>query len=488
MYDKTITMSYDVVIIGSGLGGLVAGAKLAKEGRKVLIIEQHTSIGGYATCFTQNNFTIDVGFHSVDGLYLDDPKIKVFEDLDVYFNLEFVTLPLELYRYVNNRIDISIPNTKEGAIEVLTEHFPKEKHGIIEFFRTIENIFSSEWKNKTAGEMLDSMIKDNDLKLALVGIIQYYGDDPYYLSALSFSAALARNFKGGNHYIKGGSVKLTDYLANYIREHEGKILLGQEVTKILIDPEKEIVEGVEYRSTNDINEEQTTASAKSVIVNAPLPVAAKLLSSESKNAVQLQEMMKHLKIGHSALNIYFGFDTTLDNLNHKSYLTVVNHKSVYSLKDIFENNNMRYSQKNFIFVDYGQTDTGMAPFGKSTGVISTVDYLHNWDNLSDEEYSAKKKEIEKIFIEKLDLLIPGVWDHIEYISVATPKTLERYTKNPKGSVIGFTRNPLQVRMYPLTSPIKNLHFTSAWSVPGGGFTSIIDASWRVAVSVLKRRR
>ncbi len=481
-------MSYDVVIVGSGIGGLTAGAKLAKGGRKVLIVEQHTSIGGFATCFTQNNFTIDIGFHSMDGLYLEDPKIKVFEDLDVYFNLELVPLPKEFYRYVNNRIDISIPNTAESAIEVLTEHFPNEKFGINKFFRTLEDIFSSEWKTKTAGEMLDSMFKNNDLKLALAGTIQYYGDDPYSLSALSFCAALARNYKGGYHYIKGGSVQLTDYLASYIKEHEGTILLGKEVTKILINPEKEAVEGILYRSTTDAEEEPTKVLANNIVVNAPLPVAAELLSTESKNAVKLKEMMKHLKIGHSALNIYFGFDTTLDNLGHKSYLTVMDHKSVYSLKDVFENNNGPYSQKNFIFVYYGQTDTGMASFGKSTGVISAVDYMHNWDTLSDEEYKAKKKEIEKVFTDKLDMLIPGVWDHIEYVSVATPKTMERYTKNPKGSIIGFTRNPIQVRMYPLTSPIKNLHFTSAWSVPGGGFTSIIDASWRVAAAILKKRR
>ncbi len=481
-------MSYDVVIVGSGLGGLVAGAKLAKEGRKVLIVEQHTSIGGYATCFTQNNFTIDVGFHSMDGLYLEDPKMKVFEDLDVYFNLELVQLPKEFYRYVNNRIDISIPNTIEEAITILTEHFPEEKNGILTFFRTIENIFSSEWKTKTAGDMLDSMIKSNDLKLALVGFIQHYGDNPYTLSALSFSAALARNYKGGNHYIKGGSVKLTDYLANYIKEHGGTIILGNEVIEIIVNPEKETVEGVIYRPTNDTSAETTKITANNIVVNAPLPVAAELLSAESKNAVKLQEMMKHLHIGHSVLNIYFGFDTTLDNLDHNSYLTVINHKSMFSMNDIFVNNNRPYSQKNYLFVYYGQTDSGMAPYGKSTGVISAVDYLHNWENLSEEEYAEKKKEVQQIFVDKLDLLIPGVWDHIEYVSVATPKTMERYTRNPKGSVIGFTRNPLQVRMYPLTSPIKNLYFASAWSVPGGGFTSIIDASWRVAVSISKKRR
>ena len=143
---------------------------------------------------------------------------------------------------------------------------------------------------------------------------------------------------------------------------------------------------------------------------------------------------------------------------------------------------------NYIFVDYGQTDTGMAPFGKSTGIISTVDYIDNWNHMNKEDYNNKKKEIETIFTERLNELIPDVVDHIEHISVATPKTMERYTHNPKGSVIGFARSPQQVGMYPLTSPFKNLYFASAWSIPGGGFTSIIDAGWQVATSILKKRR
>ena len=50
-------MAHDVIVIGSGLGGLVAAAKLAKEGKKVLVVEQHSIPGGYATCFTQEGFT-----------------------------------------------------------------------------------------------------------------------------------------------------------------------------------------------------------------------------------------------------------------------------------------------------------------------------------------------------------------------------------------------------------------------------------------------
>ncbi|MCE7742750.1 MAG: NAD(P)/FAD-dependent oxidoreductase [Candidatus Heimdallarchaeota archaeon] len=480
-------MTYDTIIIGSGLGGLVAGAKLAKEGRSVLLVEQHSSTGGYATCFTQNNFTIDAGFHSMDGLYIQDPKIKVFEDLDVYLNIEFLKIPTGYLRFTNERIDFRLPDTIEKATKALIQQFPKEEKGIVSFFKILKNVSSSKWKDKTAGDMLDSLFNNDDIKLILTGTIQYYGDDPYTVSALAFATALSRNFEGGNHYIRGGSMKLTDYFANLIKEHGGKTVLNKKVTKIHLDA-FETVTGVEYVSTKNDETITTQVDAKNVILNASVPQAAFELLPENETTIMLRESVKHMKLGHSVLNIYLGFNTTLEKLGHIDYLTVVNDKSVIRLSDIFSNNNGGYSRKNFLFIDYGQIESGMAPFGKSTGVISTVDYIENWDKLSKEEYATKKKEVETVFIERLNKLIPDVKSHIEYVSVATPMTMKRYTLNPKGSTIGFARTPPQVGMYPLKSPIKNLYFSSTWSIPDGGFTSIITAGWNSAVAILRKRR
>jgi len=74
-------MNYDVIIIGAGLGGLTAGAKLAKEGKKVLLLEQHDRPGGCATTFKRRGFTMEVGLHEMDGLHPKDMKGKIFHDL-----------------------------------------------------------------------------------------------------------------------------------------------------------------------------------------------------------------------------------------------------------------------------------------------------------------------------------------------------------------------------------------------------------------------
>ncbi len=60
---------YDIIIIGGGLGGLTAGAKLARSGKKVFLVEQHYLPGGCATVFKRKDYTMEVGLHEMDGLH-----------------------------------------------------------------------------------------------------------------------------------------------------------------------------------------------------------------------------------------------------------------------------------------------------------------------------------------------------------------------------------------------------------------------------------
>ncbi|MFX1282715.1 MAG: FAD-dependent oxidoreductase [Promethearchaeota archaeon] len=89
---------YDVIIIGSGLAGLTAGAKLAKEGKKVFLIEQHEKVGGCATVFhrkIQGKKTgFEVGLHEMDGIdNAFDPKNHIFEELEVNNKVKFIRVP-----------------------------------------------------------------------------------------------------------------------------------------------------------------------------------------------------------------------------------------------------------------------------------------------------------------------------------------------------------------------------------------------------------
>ncbi len=231
-------MKYDIIIIGAGLGGLTAGAKLSREGKKVLLIEQHDRPGGYATTFDRGDFILEVGLHEMYGPSPGDMKTKIFNDLDVFRNVEFIRLP-EFYRFINDRVDVTIPHDPEVAAERLSGLFPGETDGIRAYFNQIlkpkKKVFENEQKDQSVGEFLDSIIDNEDLKLILLGNLGYFHDDPYSLSLAYYSISQGSYFTGGASFIKGGSQKLSDHLAGFIRNHGGEVILNHLVTGIKTD-------------------------------------------------------------------------------------------------------------------------------------------------------------------------------------------------------------------------------------------------------------
>lgn len=526
--------NYDVIIIGGGLGGLTSGAKLAKEGKKVLLIEQHYIPGGCATTFKRKDYIMEVGLHELDGFDKNDLKSKIFQDLKVFDNVEFLRLP-EFYRFTNKRLDIIIPDNRQEAIDLLIKHFPKEKRGIKKFFKVIYKIqqeinrlplerwkimlmlpffpilfpyltistsafshFSALtnplflllyphlilWRYRTVGSFIDSIIKDEDLKLILLANIGYYHDDPYSMSLIYFSVAQANYYNGG-YFIKGGSQKLSDYLAKVITDNNGQVLLGNKVTKIIT--QDNAVCGIEYQNAFDQNLPIKQVFANTIIANAAIPNVINLLPTENKK--QLKQKTEKLEIACSLTSIYIGFKRKIKELN-KHYSTFIFDDSVKNLKDIHKNAKADFDKRSFVFVDYSQIDSDLAPKGKTVGTICTYDYLSDWENLSSEQYQQKKQQVAETIFNRLEQTIPGITQEIECYEVGTPKTINRYTLNPRGSVYGFAQTPKQAGMFriPNKSPIKNLYFASAWTNPGGGFTGAIWSGWICANEVLKNSR
>ncbi len=497
--------TFDTIIIGGGLGGLTAGAKLAKEGKTVALIEQHIIPGGCATVFRRKDFTVEVGLHAMDGLDKNDPKVKIFEDLDVFNHVEFVRIP-EFYRFKNAQTDIVIPDHKQEAIRVLMEKFPQEKKGLKRFFKKIfaisnevNKLPSNKWKmlaylpvfplvfpnlvfssRQNLGDFLDKIINDERLKLILQANLSYYHDDPYSMSLIYFSVAQASYYKGGGHFIKGGSGQLSNHLAKVITDNGGELFLGHKVKEIIMNDDKAV--GVTYHKTRDKKETSHQLFAQNIIANAAPPNIVELLPSKHQN--KLRKRIDKLKISSSILSVYLGFKREIKSLGHQHYSTFIFDDTIKRLSDVYAKN----PTKKFTFVDYSQLDSGLAPKGKSLAVISTTDYISNWENLDREAYKAKKEAVAEELIRKLEQVIPGISKEIEYLEVATPKTIQRYTLNPKGTAYGYAQIPQQsaINRMPNKSPLKNLYFASAWVNPGGGFTGAILSGWFCANDILRK--
>lgn len=478
-------MKYDIIIIGAGLGGLTAGAKLCREGKKVLLVEQHDRPGGYATTFERGDFTFEVGLHEMHGPSEGDIKTKIFNDLDVFKDVEFIRLP-EFYRFTNERIDVTLPHDPGIASERLSAIFPEETDGIKAYFNQIlkpkKRIIEDDPHDKSLGDFIDSIITNEDLKLALLGNLGYYHDDPYSISLQYYSISQGSYFTGGASFIKGGSQKLSDHLARFIREHGGEVIFNHIVTRITTDNNK--VTGILLKRKNDPEACTMEALADEIIANTAMPNVADLLPETSGRL--FKDELQYQKTGASLLTLYLGLNKPVKELGYNHYSTFFYDSTVKSMKDILKNNHDDFALRSFTFIDYSQIDSMLAPEGKSVGTVCCIDYLSDWESLDSKTYNAKKEQVASAFIERLEKMIPGIKSIIEYYEVGTPVTMKRYTLNPGGAVYGFAQTPGRKEIETSLLP-ENIHFASAWGRTGGGFSGAIYGGYLCAINILRKR-
>ncbi len=480
-------MTYDFIIIGGGLGGLTAGAKLAKEGKKVLLLEQHDRPGGCATTFKRKEFTMEVGLHEMEGLYPRDNKLKMFEDLELLERVNFLELP-EFYRFINGRQDIVIPHQVEEAKIVLKEAFPGEEEGIDAYFWHMANakrvmVLNRNQPEKNIGQFLDEIITNDDLKLVLLGNLGYYHDDPYTLSWYYYLSAQNSNYGGRANYIQGGSQKLSDALVDIIIENGGEVKLRQLVTRIDYAGNKPV--GVTYSSTRAKDNTPYSARAADIIVNSALPSLADGLLSKADGKT-LSAQLPGQKIGASLLTVYYGFNKALKEVGNQHYATFVFDSAIKTQSDILPNNRSDFSTRSFTLVDYSQVDSGLAPEGKSVGAVCAIDYASDWENLTREEYLRMKADVADIITDRCEAFIPGFREAVEYVEVATSLSVKRFTLNPEGAVYGFAQLPNRNMDY-LSALPENIHIASAWGKLGGGFSGAFINGYRTAIELLNRK-
>lgn len=498
---------YDAIIVGGGLGGLTAGAKLAQEGKRVLLLEQQPVPGGCATTFHRLDVEFEVSLHEILGFEEGDSLHTLYDDLGVLDAVELIKVP-EFYRFRHGETDIVLPQDVDDAAAALVDAFPGEAEAIDEFFDVLctlreELVDASQappprlwtlpkfaldhpqlvrYRNATLGDFLDSLTDDEELKLALSANYGYYHDDPYSLAFSLFAYAQAGYYVNGGYYIKGGSQELSDHFLSIIEAQGGTVRLGRLVTDILVE---------DGRATGVRHEEVTTGSdphvesGAHVIANCAIPsLADELLPIPY--ADELQASIADLERGPSLLVLYLAFEPTPSELGNDYYSTFVYADDVETLADSVPPHGDSYGRRAYAFSDYSQLDAALTPTGKGVGSVTMLDYLTNWTGLTDEEYTDKKAFVTRVLLRRLEELVPGIGDAVIHAELATPKTIRRFTRNPGGEPYGFAHIPSQTfEKRDVPSPLPNLSFASAWGSPGGGFGGAMMGGYAAAQALLE---
>ncbi len=486
---------------------MTAGATLSKFGKKVLLLEQHYKPGGCATTFKRKDFIVEVGLHEMSGLGKGGGAIpQIFDLLDVWKEVEFVKVP-EFFAVFRNGEKFVFPHGYEKAIKALIDKYPEDEKGIRRLMKVMAGVRKEgtslprnpliskliyplmpllypnlvEATKHTVGSWLDKYITNEDAKLDITSHLVYWGDDPYNHSMFYFGLPFSGFIENGGHFIKGGSQELSHYLASYIEKNGGKVLLGKRAEKIVTKNDKAVGVTISDSYNKDILPE--TVACDNVVANTAIPLVPDLL--DEPYATTLKGKIEGIEDSCSLLCIYLGFNRHVKEFGVQHYSNVIRGEDVKTLKDLKPNHTGDWSKRNFIFVDYNQVDSQLAPAEKNEGVICCSDYLEQWEGLSQEDYKAKKEEVAQILLGRLDKQFPGIRDSIEYYEVSTSKTIKRYTLNPSGSVYGYaqTLRYTATKRFRNNFLLSNLYFGSAWAFPGGGFEGAITGGFLAALQM-----
>ena len=481
-----------VTIIGAGLGGLTVGSLLSKAGYDVTILEQHYIVGGSATTFKRKGgFTCEVGLHETNALLTAK---EIFETLNVNDNVEFVRTN-EFFKVSSSSIEFTMPDDTKKAITALCEKFPDEEKGIKAYFSAIKNISEefdqirtapkwklmlfplffkhiARYKTATVKEVIDDLMENEALKLILNTNVGYYNDTIKDFSFLYHAIAQHSYYKGGGWYIKGGSQKLSNYLASIIKENGGEVITSAEVIKINHNQQ-------ECTSITYIHKKEEKELSADIIISNLAPSSTYELSDISYT--------EQKKIASSLLTIYVGFRENLKSLYGKRAYSTFLLRDAKCIDDYDKNIQGDVEDRGIVFVDYSQIDSGLTDESKSFGAICTTDYLENWESLTEEGYRQKKENVIQSYLDLLETEYPNIREHIQFAEVGTPKTIQKYIKTPNGTAYGFAPDSKQFFRAPevRSNKLNNLYFVGAWIV-GGGFSPAINSGGMCYHEILKR--
>ena len=224
---------YDVVVIGSGLGGLTCGAFLARSGRRVLVLEKHTKIGGYAHTFRRRDFVFESGIHSVP-FSASGVLMHVLRLLGVDARVEPIELPY-MYHYSTPDYSYTLPSRREDIVEQLKGDFPHEAENLDRMFADMAGLYrdfaqvtctfeeyyedesaelASRFHNLSIEGYISSYIEDHRLREIFYGMWPYGGMHPERAPSLFYIMMFAVHLFEGTHTLEGGFGTLAHALEN----------------------------------------------------------------------------------------------------------------------------------------------------------------------------------------------------------------------------------------------------------------------------------
>lgn len=464
---------YDVIIVGSGMGGLVSSVLLAKEGYKVCVLEKNNQYGGNLQTFVRDKTIFDTGVHYIGGLEKGQNLYQYFKYLGIIDGLELKKMDEDGYDFITFGDDPNrYPHAQgyDNFIAQLTPYFPEEEDTIREYCKNMQDICDtfplynlregSAYHEKVlsinAKQYFDELTDNEKLKAVLSGSNSLYGGNgettPLYVHALSVNSYIQSSYR----VIKGGS-QISKQLVKQLRKYDGDIFKRHEVNNYLFDDENKLV-GVSTK-----NDKQFYADY--FISNVDLKATINMVGKDHFRK-SFFKRIERLEVTPAAFSLYISFKpNTFPYLNHNVYhfknMELVWSTTSYSPDKWPEGYmaSMGINSRNQKYADNMSVMTYMH-FSEVEQWANTKNTAAEKDFRGDEYEAFKNDHIERL-LDELELKYPTIRSCISNMYASTPLSYRDYIGGQEGNMYGYEKdsnNPLKTFISPRTK-IQNLFLT-----------------------------
>lgn len=487
---------YDVIVIGSGIGGLCLAALLAKLGRRVCVLEQHYTAGGFTHSYEREGFEWDVGVHYIGEVH--KPHSTLRRLFDVISNGELKWAPMDpVYDRIiigNRRVDFVAG--REALAESLIAQFPDEAEAIREYIRLVDETARSAQKFfagqamprligrayraarpmlvprncfQTVRQVLESLTKNQELIGILTGQWGDYGMTPTEASFL-MHATVAKHYFGGGSYPVGGSWRIAETILPVIRDAGGEVFTYARVSEILI--EKGRATGVCMENGDILRADQIVSAAGAGVT------FGQLLPQETRARHGYVEKLQKVRASGAHLCIYAGFKGTaaelgLPRTNLWIYPTPHHEDNVARFRD---NPAVPFPLLYISFPSAKDPEWDETHPGTSTVEILTMapwEWFEKWEGTTwgqrGKDYEALKAGFQVRLLEALYKELPQLRDALVYSELSTPLSTAWFGNYPQGEIYGLDHDVDRFRqewLHPIT-PVPGLALTGQDVVTAG---------------------
>lgn len=430
-----------ILIVGSGLGGLLCGSLLAKNGYKVTVVEQHHTAGGCLQSFVRKGIKFDTGIHFIGGL--DDGEIlnKFWRYLDLLPEIKLQKLDEESYDWIKiKNEEYQIANGKKQFVESLSKRFPHQREALknyiedlykiseLSIFYSEENNINSLIENPYLGVSVDAFLRkyftDEKLILVLLGNISLYEGDPLK-TPIYLYALINSTYNRSVYRIVGGSDQIAKILVENIQKNGGEVIVNTSISSVKCTGNR-----VDYMEDSQGNRYEADFYISNIHPSAITRMMDSTILRKS-----YKERMENTPNTKGVFVIYLHFkEQTVPYQNFNSYYC--------KDEECIRNSHCSGDDFGKMFLYMHQCSEVDQKYANSGIAIAYMDYaeVEKWSGMKPtqrgEEYNELMKKKAEFIFQQIENEIPGFRNSIEHYYTSSPLTYEHYTKTPQGSIYG----------------------------------------------------